>query len=220
MIPNAPLPAGTPLYLRAVPPGEETPWAGAGQTGLYGVLQSSQEPKPQQNVPSAPQGQNLPPPPPAPVQPDAFSGLPTKIQNEARRAMRDERNPETLTQIADAIDGSSDEEAYTTAAAALRQRAKELRAEIEVTAIKEHHTHVLRKSNGGVELASVLAQHYTGNANAWRDLPATNKHVSMRVMKGEGQDGAKIEYLHPWKVGQRVILPPSWDTSKGLPPIA
>lgn len=225
MLPDAQLPPGTPKYLRAVPPGEELTWAGTGQAAIYAVLIWSQavqpQPAPQQQQPAPPQ-QSLPPPPPPPVQPDAFTPLPSKLADEARRSMRDERDPERLIQIADAIEGSAPNDgAYAEAADALRKRAKELRTEIEVKAITQNRTHVLRKTTGGhVELASNLAQYYTGNANSWRDLVATNKHVGMRIMKGEGPDNQKIEYLFPWKVGQRVILPPSWDTSKGLPPLA
>lgn len=221
-VPDDKLPANTPKYLRAVAPGEEPSWAGTGQNAIYAVLAWSQSAQPAPGPAVPPATPNLPPPPPPPVQADAFSGLPPKLADEARRAMRDERDPEKLIQVADAIEGAApDQDAYVDAAEALRKRAKELRSEIEVKAITQNRTHVLRKkSNGQVEFASELALHYTGNANAWRDLVATNKHVKMRIMKGEGPEGQKYEYLHPWSVGQRVILPPSWDTSKGLPAAA
>jgi hypothetical protein len=92
------------------------------------------------------------------------------------------------------------------AADLLRKRAKEV--ELARAVAETAYSYTIR----GSELPSELAQWYTGDANRWRELVQTNSELRIRKANG-------IEYLTPWKSGQTIVLPKTWDVKKGPMPI-
>ena len=56
-----------------------------------------------------------------------------------------------------------------------------------------------------------VAQHYTGDANRWKELPSVNPGMVTKTVNG-------VTQLVPWYGGLTVYLPASWDASRGEPP--
>lgn len=199
-----------PEYLRAVAPGEELAWAGPQSTAMYAVLT---QPPGQQPAPTPPSQPGTPSQPQTPSAPDAFSGLPETLADELRSTMTETTDPAKLVLLADALEAKhANEPAYQKAADALRKRAKELRDAAEIRAIKDGRVYVLRAN----DLASELAQWFTGNGNRWRELTTTNP--KLQIQRAPRGDGTFIEYLIPWVAGQQIILPVGWNAEKGPPP--
>ncbi len=59
------------------------------------------------------------------------------------------------------------------------------------------------------DIASRMAQWFTGNFARWRELEQVNP-----VLKLVMQNGAPYGYT-PWRLDQVLVLPPGWDGSKG-----
>ncbi|MDI3285163.1 hypothetical protein [Polyangium sp. 15x6] len=196
-----------PKVLRAVAPGEEALWAGASSQATFAVL-LERGAVPQQPSPQLP---NLPAPPPAPATPDAFTPLGPELADQVRALMRDATDPTKLVLMADSLEGKEPVK-YGPAAEALRKRAKELETQAELAAINSGRIYIVRPD----DLQSELAQWYTGDANRWRELGKTNP--KLRLMQGDDGNGRKFQYFAPWVAGDKIVLPPGWDVSKGLPP--
>lgn len=194
-----PLPANTPRFLRAVAPGEELLWAGGAPNAGYAVLQKSGATTPQ--APNTP-NQTTPN--------DAFSALGPALAEQVRALYTESTDATKLVVMADALEGKSS--AYAPAADRLRARAKELQTAAELRAIQTGRQYVIRSG----DLASDLAQWYTGNALKWRELLSTNPQL--REMTGDRGDGTKFQYLAPWNAGDKITLPVGWNVDRGLPP--
>ena len=69
------------------------------------------------------------------------------------------------------------------------------------------YTHTIRSG----DIASRLAQWYTGSAYRWQELSRTNPELKLVL-----QNGQPYGYS-PWRIGQILVLPPGWDGSKGPP---
>lgn len=199
-----PLPASSPRYLRAVAPGEELAWAGGAPNAAYAVLQQASA--------SPVQQPGAMPTPTAPATPanDAFTVLGPSLAEQVRALYNESSDPTKLVVMADALEGKSP--TYAKAADALRAKAKELQTAAELRAIQTGRQYVIRSG----DLASDLAQWYTGNALKWRELLSTNSQL--REMTGDRGDGTRFQYLAPWNAGDKITLPVGWNVDKGLPP--
>lgn len=220
-----------PKYLRAIRPEEARSIANS--TGIYAILTGPafvQQPMPQppawpqpmpqwpqpvpqwpQSSPAWPQPNPIPPAspqpnptPPNPAPQPAPTGL-DELSPDVRRQV------ETLLAGTDTVameKAATELEArnLTRAAEMLRKRAKEV--ELAKVVSNTAYSYTIR----GSELPSELAQWYTGDANRWRELVQTNPEL--RIQKAN-----QIEYLTPWKSGQTIILPKTWDVKKGPMPI-
>jgi len=132
-----------------------------------------------------------------------------EMAQTVREALADEDiEPAALEQLADLVEAD-----HPLAAAALRARAAELRQKLAAEDAKRGGTpFVIRKGDMG----SGLALYYTGNAGRYRELPEVNTAIGMRIIRNPDTG---IEYLVPWKVGETILLPLSWNArSKPLPP--
>lgn len=58
---------------------------------------------------------------------------------------------------------------------------------------------------------SKMAAGLTGNGNRWRELVPVNPGYKVVQING-------VTQISPWRVGQRVVLPPSWLGVEALPP--
>jgi hypothetical protein len=195
-----PLPDSSPRFLRAVSPGEEVNWAGGNPNAAYALLTQAQSLPGQ--IPSSPT-------PPQPTI-DVFSSLGPTLAEQVRALYTESSDPTKLVMMADALEGKNP--SYGPVADKLRARAKELQTAAELRAIHSGRRYILRPN----DLASELAQWYTGNALKWRELLGSNPQ--MREMTGDRGDGTKFQYLAPWNVGDTITLPVGWNVEKGLPP--
>jgi len=115
----------------------------------------------------------------------------------------DDIAPESLEQAA-----ATFEDRYPLAAQALRARAAELRDRQQLDAIRRGGSPFTVREG---DIPSRLAQHYTGDGDRWREIPAANPGMKIVTANGSTQ-------LEPWR-GQ-ILLPLSWEAwRKPLPPV-
>lgn len=227
-----------PKFLRAIRPEEARIIANS--TGIYAILTGPAfmpQPMPQQS-PGWPQPmpQPMPQPPawpqPMPQWPQTSPGWPqpnpappagpqpSPPPNPAPQPAPtglDELSPDVRRQVETLLAGTDtvamekaavelESRNLSRAAEMLRKRAKEV--ELAKAVSNTAYSYTIR----GSELPSELAQWYTGDANRWRELVQTNPEL--RIQKAN-----QIEYLTPWKSGQTIVLPKTWDVKKGPMPI-
>lgn len=219
-----------PKFLRAIRPEEARIIANS--TGIYAILtgpvfmpqpmpQSPGWPQPMPQLPTWPQpmpqwpqtspGWPQPMPQPSP-QP---SPQPNPAPQPAPTGL-DELSPDVRRQVETLLAGTDtvamekaavelEARNLNRAAEMLRKRAKEV--ELAKVVSNTAYSYTIR----GSELPSELAQWYTGDANRWRELVQTNPEL--RIQKAN-----QLEYLTPWKSGQTIVLPKTWDVKKGPMP--
>jgi hypothetical protein len=195
----------TPRQLRAVPAGTEREHATIGSP--YGILALPQ------TIPAMPPrpgaGPAGPLVTPGPACPEAFNELPRELRDDACRALTQGQDPVALDRVAVELDRAG----YSRSAALLRERAQQLRVQRKIQAIQSGHVIQLRANDN----PSYLAEWYTGDGARFKELLTTNPELRLATMP-HARTGQPMTVLLPWRVGQTLILPPSWDTSRGPAP--
>lgn len=205
----------------AVTPGREVSYSHVSRGGPFAVVISPEGPA----APAAPPGQPFPPappipggpvptppagpvaPPPGPVAPppppappvDPFAALPPELGAKAEQVVAT-GSPPALAALGQRLAAAG----FPAAAAAAAKLATEREAFYDLSG------GVLTVRPG--DIASRWAQHYTGSFGRWPELCAPDVNPGMRV---EGSGNAA--HPAPWKVGQRVYLPRSWEWHRGQP---
>lgn len=158
-------------------------------------------------VPGAPGVPGVPGMPPLGVEPEPWAvGMPPELASGVRKALADpDIEPEALDRMADLLDAK-----YPAAATALRARASQLRMARQMADSQRGGSEFTIRTG---DIASYMAQYYTGSANRWREIPEVNP--GMRTVTVGG-----VTQLVPWTVGETILLPLSWKIwEKPLPPV-
>lgn len=119
--------------------------------------------------------------------------------------------PEALELMANDLEASG----YPIAAKVLRDRAAKIRLSRSLADKQAGGTPFTIRGNQDMSLAVDLpyntAQHYTGDGMRWREIASVNPGMTIKTVQGQSN-------LYPWKPGQTILLPLSWDVrSKPLP---
>lgn len=232
--PAAPLPSvpGFPLpSMPSVPAGTVPATWSPGQPTYPGegpVIEPPPPPPPPQGLPSVPfptvPGLPSLPGMPAPGQGpgaatmplppgDPLANVPEPLRSQVLNAINDPMvSPQALRALADQLRPT-----FPAVAAMLEQAAHAKEASEKARAASEGRLFTVRGSNGiAVDLPTTVAKHYTGDANRWKEILASNPELKPKP----APDGSGATWVDGWNVGKVVVLPAAWGNliAKGLPP--
>lgn len=132
-----------------------------------------------------------------------IQAMPVGLRETISNALKNPAtNAETLRVLADSIRAQ-----FPAMAAELEKEATKRKS--EGMPATDDHVHYVRLDGDN---PWALAQHFTGDGNRWRELLEPN---NLRAIK-DPTTGFTV--ADPWRLGQKVILPASWDV-KGKGPM-
>jgi len=190
--------------MAVVQPGRETEYA-TGLAGSFVVLMYPGGAFAPANWPpaltqTAPGGAGPTSPALPPGGADVYAELPEPLQTQVRKLDRDGGDATKMMMLANELEKAG----WSASAARLRQRAQAQRIEDVAQG------RVIKLLSG--YYPSYVAQWYTGDGSRWKELLSSNAGWSTY------KDAKGYTQIKPWRVGQDIQLPRTWEAGKGPPP--